>query len=122
MVRLVEASVCLVALFDDDGSAWFGAAASDDEDLWRRQRVERPEPSILFEVADRGRPIVVEDAEQSDSVRTELIRRFGIKSVLAQRPQVSPKTRLQYRVHAYAAPCAGRASAAAARSTRSRRT
>jgi GAF domain-containing protein/predicted dehydrogenase len=83
MARVVDASLCLVALYDDDGAAWNGAAASDDEDLWRRQRVERPEPSILFEVADRGRPLVVEDAQNSDMVRSDLIRLFGIRSVLA---------------------------------------
>ena len=81
--RAVNASLCLVALFDDDGAAWYGAAASEDEELWRRQRVERPEPSVLFEVADRGRPIVVEDAEHSELVRPNLIEMFGIRSLLA---------------------------------------
>ncbi|MDB5074247.1 MAG: hypothetical protein JWO42_426, partial [Chloroflexi bacterium] len=83
MLRVVDTSICLIALFEDDGSAWYGAAASADEELWRRQRVERPEPSILFDVADRGRPIVVEDAPTHDQVRSHLIRLFGIRSVLA---------------------------------------
>jgi GAF domain-containing protein len=83
MTRIVDASTCLIALFEDDGSAWFGAAASHDEDLWRRQRIERPEPSIVFEVADRGHPIVVEDAPGSEHVRAHLIRLFGIRSLVA---------------------------------------
>jgi GAF domain-containing protein/predicted dehydrogenase len=83
MLRVVDTSLCLVALFEDDGSAWYGAAASDDEDLWRRQRVERPERSVLFDAADTGRPIVVEDAIKNEQVRTHLIRLFGIRSVLA---------------------------------------
>ncbi|HVA91747.1 MAG TPA: GAF domain-containing protein [Chloroflexota bacterium] len=83
MARIVDASTCLIALFEDDGSAWFGAAASHDEDLWRRQRVERPEPSIIFEVAERGAPIAVEDARANDLVRAHLIRLFGIRSLVA---------------------------------------
>ena len=83
MARVVDASICLVALYDDDGSAWYGAAASHDEDLWRRQRVERPEHSILFEVADRARALAVEDAASSEMVRSDLIQLFGIRSLLA---------------------------------------
>ncbi|MDB5076901.1 MAG: hypothetical protein JWO42_3080, partial [Chloroflexi bacterium] len=83
MLRVVDTSICLIALFEDDGSAWYGAAASADEELWRRQRIERPEPSILFDVADRGRPIVVDDAPTHDQVRSHLIRLFGIRSLLA---------------------------------------
>src|SRR6185437_931751 len=52
-------------------------------DLWRRQRVERPELSIIFEVAERGAPIAVEDARTSDLVRAHLIRLFGIRSLVA---------------------------------------
>ena len=29
MARAVDASVCLIALLEEDGSAWYGAAASD---------------------------------------------------------------------------------------------
>ncbi len=83
MAQIVDASACLIALFEDDGSAWYGAAASEDEDLWRRQRVERPEASIIFEAADRGYPIVVEEARASEHVRAHLIRLFGIRSLVA---------------------------------------
>ena len=39
--RAVDASLCLIALLEEDGSAWYGAAASDAEDVWRQRRVER---------------------------------------------------------------------------------
>ena len=83
MVRALDTSICLIALFEDDGSAWYGGAASDDEDLWRRQRVERPEKSILFEAADRRQVMVVEDAQTSDLVRPNLVRLF--RSALTRR-------------------------------------
>ena len=65
------------------GVSWYGAAASDDEDLWRRQRVERPEKSILFEAADRRQVMVVEDAQTSDLVRPNLVRLFNLRSLIA---------------------------------------
>ncbi len=83
LVRLVDASLCQIALYEEDGSAWQGAAASDEEALWRRQRGERPEPSFLFDVLDRRAPLVIEDASNSDLVNPYYARRFGIRSLLA---------------------------------------
>jgi GAF domain-containing protein len=83
LARSVDASVCQIALYDEDGSAWYGAAASEAESLWRRQRTELPEPSILFEVLDRRQPLVVEDAQQSDTVNSYYAHLFGLKSLLA---------------------------------------
>jgi GAF domain-containing protein len=83
MARSVDASLCLIALYEEDGSAWYGAAASDEEELWRRQRVERPEPSVLFEVLDRRAPLAIEDAQGDEVVHPYLARLFGMRSLLA---------------------------------------
>jgi GAF domain-containing protein len=83
MARAVDTSLCLIALLEEDGSAWYGAAASDMEEVWRQRRVERPERSIIFEVADRGRPMVVEDALNNDLVSSYIARLFSIRSLMA---------------------------------------
>ena len=62
LVRLVDASLCQIALYEEDRQGWFGAAASAREDLWRRQRGERSQPSFLFDVLDRREAILIEDA------------------------------------------------------------
>jgi GAF domain-containing protein len=83
MARAVDASVCLIALLEEDGSAWYGAAASDLEDVWRQRRVERPDRSIVFDVADRGRPLVVEDAQSHELISSYMARLLGIRSLMA---------------------------------------
>lgn len=83
MVRLIDASLCQIALYEDDGSAWYGAAASDDEESWRRQRGERPSSSFLFDVLDRRAPLVVEDVANSELISPHYARVFGIRSLLA---------------------------------------
>ena len=83
MARSVDASICLIALLEEDGSAWYGAAASDMEDIWRQRRVERPERSIVFEVADRERPLVVEDAQNNELISAYMARLLGIRSLMA---------------------------------------
>ena len=83
MARLVDASMCQIALYEQDREGWFGAAASDQEDLWRRQRGERSEPSFLFEVLDRGQPVVIEDTSTSTQVAPGYARAFGVRSLLA---------------------------------------
>jgi GAF domain-containing protein len=83
MARLVNASMCQIALYEEDREGWFGAAASDQEDLWRRQHGERSEPSFLFEVLDHGRPVVVEDTATSSIVSPGYARTFGVRSLLA---------------------------------------
>ncbi len=83
MVRAVDASICLIALLDEDGSAWYGAAASDQDELWRHRRVERPEPSIVFEAADHNRPIVAEDALNHPLVSPYMARLLGVRSLIA---------------------------------------
>jgi GAF domain-containing protein len=83
LVRLVDASLCQIALYEEDREGWFGAAASDQEELWRRQHGERSEPSFLFEVLDSGEPLVVEDTSASDIVSASYVKAFGVRSLLA---------------------------------------
>jgi GAF domain-containing protein len=83
LVRLVDASLCQIALYEEDREGWFGAAASDQEELWRRQHGERSEPSFLFEVLDRGEALVVEDTSASDRVGASYVKAFGVRSLLA---------------------------------------
>jgi len=83
LARLVEASMCQIALYEEDREGWFGAAASDQEDLWRRQHGERSEPSFLFEVLDRGKPIVIDDTAASGMVSPGYTRAFGVRSLMA---------------------------------------
>jgi GAF domain-containing protein len=85
MARLIDASLCLIGLYEEDGSAWYGAAASEDrlDQVWRRQRVERPERSLLFDVLDRRAPIVLEDAIASTDAAGYGALVFDLRSVLA---------------------------------------
>jgi GAF domain-containing protein len=83
LVRLVDASFCQIALYEEDGEGWYGAAASDQEELWRRQRAERPEQSLLFDLLDRGEPVLVEDVAASDLVKTSYVEAFGVRALLA---------------------------------------
>jgi GAF domain-containing protein len=83
LVRLVDASLCQIALYEEDREGWFGAAASDQEELWRRQHGERSEPSFLFDVLDHGEPLVVEDTSTNDRVSPSYIKAFGVQSLLA---------------------------------------
>ena len=83
LVRLVHASLCQIALYEEDHEGWFGAAASDHEDLWRRQHGERSEPSFFFDVLDRVEPVVIEDTGASDEVSPAYARAFGVRSLMA---------------------------------------
>ena len=83
LARLVDASLCQIALYEEDREGWFGAAASDQEDVWRRQHGERSEPSFLFDVLDRGQPVVIEDTAASAQVSPGYARAFGVRSLLA---------------------------------------
>ena len=83
MARLVDASLCQIALYEEDREGWYGAAASDLGDLWRRQHGERSEGSFLFSVLDRGEPVVIEDAGASHDVDPAYVNTFGVRSLLA---------------------------------------
>jgi GAF domain-containing protein len=83
LARLIDASLCQIALYEEDGSAWYGAAASDEEEVWRRMRGERPVASFLFDVLDRRAPLVIEDALGSEQINPYYARLFGIRSLLA---------------------------------------
>ena len=83
LARLVEASLCQIALYEEDREGWYGAAASDLEDLWRRQHGERTEGSFLFDVMDRGEPVAIEDVAGSAQVDSAYARTFGVRSLLA---------------------------------------
>ena len=83
LVRLVDASLCQIALYEEDREGWFGAAASDQEELWRRQHGERSEPSFLFDVLDHGEPLMVEDTSVNTRVSPSYVKAFGVQSLLA---------------------------------------
>ncbi|HEY1455093.1 MAG TPA: GAF domain-containing protein [Candidatus Dormibacteraeota bacterium] len=82
LARLVSASICQIALYEEDGEGWYGAAASDLEDQWRRLRGERSQPSFLFDLLDRGEPVVIDDAAASDEVDAAYVKTFGIQSLM----------------------------------------
>jgi GAF domain-containing protein len=81
--RLVDASMCQIALYEEDREGWYGAAASHLEEQWRHQRGERSQPSFLFDVLDHGEPIVIEDAEANEQVPHAYVKAFGVRSLLA---------------------------------------
>ena len=83
LARLVDASMCQIALYEEDGEGWFGAAASDQEDLWRRQHGERGETTFLFDVLDRGEPVVMDDTSVNGAVDPAYVRTFGVRSLMA---------------------------------------
>jgi GAF domain-containing protein len=83
LARLVDASICQIALYEEDGSGWYGAAATDQEAQWERMRGERSERSFLFDVLDSRRPIVIEDVRSSELVPRAYAETFGIRSLLA---------------------------------------
>ncbi|HEY6876040.1 MAG TPA: GAF domain-containing protein [Candidatus Dormibacteraeota bacterium] len=83
LARLVDASMCQIALYEEDHEGWYGAAASDHEDMWRHQRGERTEPSFLFDLLERREPLVIEDAAASDRVPHAYVKTFGVRSLLA---------------------------------------
>jgi len=83
LARLVDASLCQIALYEEDREGWYGAAASDLQDLWRREHAERSETTFLFDVLDREQPIVVDDTSTSSQVDPSYVRRFGVKSLMA---------------------------------------
>jgi GAF domain-containing protein len=81
--RLVNASLCQIALLEEDREGWFGAAASDLEETWRRQHAERSQPSFVFDVLDRGEPVVIDDTSTSSQVDPAYVRAFGVRSLMA---------------------------------------
>jgi GAF domain-containing protein/predicted dehydrogenase len=83
LVRLVDASACLIALAEEDGGGWYGAAASDQEELWRQWHRERSEATPLFDMLDRGEAVVVDEARSSELLKKEYVEAFGIRSLLA---------------------------------------
>jgi len=83
LARLVDASMCQIALYEEDAEGWYGAAASNLEEQWRHQRGERSQPSFLFDVLDHGEPIVIEDAEAAEQVPHAYVKLFGVRSLLA---------------------------------------
>ncbi|HKW08310.1 MAG TPA: GAF domain-containing protein [Candidatus Dormibacteraeota bacterium] len=83
LARLVDASMCQIALYEEDREGWYGAAASDLEDIWRRQHGERTEGSFLFAVMDGGEPVTIDDVADSPQVDPAYARTFGVRSLLA---------------------------------------
>src|SRR3989475_208654 len=83
LVRLVDASLCQIALYEEDREGWYGAAASDLQDLWRRQHGERSGASFLFDVMNREQPVVIEDTSANSQVDPAYVKAFGVKSLMA---------------------------------------
>jgi len=83
MARLVDASLCQIALYEEDREGWYGAAASDLEDLWRRQHGERSQGSFLFDVLDHGEAVVIDDTSAAPHVDPAYVRAFGVRSLMA---------------------------------------
>jgi GAF domain-containing protein len=83
LARLVNASLCQIALLEEDREGWYGAAASDLEELWRRQHAERTQPSFIFDVLDRGEAVVIDDTASSSQVDPAYVRAFGVRSLMA---------------------------------------
>ena len=83
LARLVDASLCQIALYEEDREGWYGAAASDLEDLWRRQHRERADGSFLFKVLDSGQPVVIDDTSATADVDAAYVKTFGIRSLIA---------------------------------------
>ena len=83
LARLVDASLCQIALYEEDREGWYGAAASDLEEQWRRQHGERGDASFLFNVLDSEEPVVIDDVSQSAQVDPAYVRAFGVKSLMA---------------------------------------
>jgi GAF domain-containing protein len=83
LARLVNASLCQIALLEEDREGWYGAAASDLEEPWRRQHAERTQPSFVFDVLDSGEPVVIDDTGASSQVDPAYVRAFGVRSLMA---------------------------------------
>jgi GAF domain-containing protein len=83
LARLVNASLCQIALLEEDREGWYGAAASDLEEPWRRQHAERSQPSFVFDVLDHGEPVVIDDTAASTNVDPAYVRAFGVRSLMA---------------------------------------
>ena len=83
LARLVDASLCQIALLEEDREGWYGAAASDLEEQWRRQHGERTEGSFLFDVLDREVPVVIDDVASGTEMDGAYVRAFGVKSLMA---------------------------------------
>ncbi|MGH7761046.1 MAG: GAF domain-containing protein [Candidatus Dormibacteraceae bacterium] len=83
LARLVNASLCQIALLEEDREGWYGAAASDLEEPWRRQHAERSQPSFVFDVLDHGEPVVIDDTAASANVDPAYVRAFGVRSLMA---------------------------------------
>ncbi len=83
LARLVNASLCQIALLEEDREGWYGAAASDLEEPWRRQHAERTQPSFVFDVLDRGEAVVIDDTASSSHVDPAYVRAFGVRSLMA---------------------------------------
>ncbi len=83
LARLVDASLCQIALYEEDGEGWYGAASSDFQDLWRRQHGERAEAAFLFDVLDGGKPVVIDDASSNGEVDPAYVKTFGVRSLMA---------------------------------------
>src|SRR5437870_10967003 len=77
LARLVDASLCQIALYEEDHEGWYGAAASDLQDLWHREHAERSETTFLFDVLDRKHPTVGGDTSTNPHFDANYERTLG---------------------------------------------
>lgn len=82
LTRLVDASLCQIALYDEDTSGWYGAADSTGDRRWMRLRGERTQHGMLFEALERGQPLVIEDAGASEMVPEDYKKAFQPRSMM----------------------------------------
>src|SRR6202163_3509287 len=83
LARLVNASLCQIALLEEDREGWYGAAASDLEDVWRRQHADPPPPLFICDVLARGERVVIDDPSSASQVDPAYVKAFGVRSLIA---------------------------------------
>src|ERR1700694_3463146 len=83
LARLVNASLCQIALLEEHREGWNGAAPPDLGEPCRRQHAERSQPSFVFDVLDHGEPVVIDDTAASSQVDPAYVKAFGVRSLMA---------------------------------------
>jgi len=85
LARIIDASNAFVLLLDDEKKLLRGVSSARPEwrDYIRTVTIPIGAPSIAARAVRTRRTVVIEDAERSDEVQSELVRRFAEKSLVA---------------------------------------
>lgn len=85
LARMVDASNAFVLLLDDEKKVLRGVSSARPEwrDYIRTVTIPVDAPSIAAQAFRTRKTVVIEDAERSDDVQVELVRRFAEKSLVA---------------------------------------